>query len=88
MKIPALLTVAVLSLSGCAETAYRITAASPPRDARAQLRDVEACDEDARINVPTRILLCGIGAAICRDVTDSRYLKCMRDRGYQLKPIG
>ena len=75
-------------LNACAQTAYQITAAPAARDLPSETRDVAECDTASRINPLARVLFCGVGAAICRDVVDSRYRKCMGDRGYRLKPIG
>ncbi|WP_139558026.1 hypothetical protein [Methylotetracoccus oryzae] len=77
-----------LGLAACAQTAYQITAAPAARDLSSETRDVMECDRESHINPLARTLLCGVGAAICRDVVDSRYRKCMGDRGYRLKPIG
>lgn len=74
-------------LAGCAQTAYQITSAPLNKDASGETIDSTQCNEESRINSFTRILFCGIGAAICRSVMDGRYEKCMRARGYQLRPI-
>lgn len=74
-------------LSGCAQTAYQITAAPPSRDVRWQSVDAMQCDEGSQVDLMRKMLFCGVGAAICRDIADEDYQECMRDRGYQLRPI-
>jgi hypothetical protein len=90
MKVTLLLLCAGvgLGLNGCAQTAYQITSAPAARDLPSETRDVAECDRESQINPLTRVLFCGLGAAMCRDVVDSRYRKCMGARGYRLKPIG
>ena len=79
---------AALALCGCAQTAYRITESPSSSTVRSQTLDTRQCNEDSRINILATVLFCGVGALICREVTDSRYEGCMRDKGYQIKPIG
>jgi hypothetical protein len=76
-----------VSVSACAQTAYRITAAPRDKDVSSQIIDSTQCSDESRINTFTRVLFCGVGAAICRSVMDSRYEDCMIARGYRISPI-
>lgn len=73
--------------AGCSATAYRITNAPSTKTVGAQTIDSMQCNEESRINPAARLLFCGIGAPICREVDDSNYEQCMRTRGYQLSPM-
>lgn len=81
-------TALAINLFGCVQTAYQITKAPSSKNVSSQTIDSLQCNEESRINALTGVLFCGVGAAICREVIDSRYEECMKSRGYEIKPMG
>lgn len=81
------LAMMLTALVGCSATAYRISHAPSAKNVSAQTIDSLQCNEESRITPVVRVLFCGVGAPICRDVDDSRYEQCMRAKGYQVSPM-
>jgi hypothetical protein len=66
---------------------YQISKAPEGVKEDRQTIDSKQCYEDSKINVLSSVLLCGIGAPVCKSVRDSRYEECMKAKGYTVKAV-